>query len=86
MNNPGELGSGSGAVAQIDPGNDGIFVHVSRSYDNGYEFNGIPVTDVQASGIASGGVPIPNPDAIEEFKVQTALVQRYLRRTCGREH
>jgi hypothetical protein len=73
VNNAGELGSGSGGVAQIDPGNDGIFVHGSRSYDNGYEFDGVPVTDVQASGIASGGIPIPNPDAIQEFKVQTGL-------------
>ena len=29
--------------------------------------------DLQASSIASGGIPIPNPDAIEEFKVQTGL-------------
>lgn len=36
-------------------------------------FDGVPVTDVQASGIASGGIPIPNPDAIQEFKVQTGL-------------
>ena len=40
---------------------------------NGYEFDGVPVTDLQASSIASGGVPIPNPDAIQEFKVQTGL-------------
>ena len=73
VNNAGELGSGGSGLAQIDPGNDGIFAHGSRSYDNSYEFDGVPVTDVQASNIASGGIPIPNPDAIEEFKVQTAL-------------
>ena len=73
MNNAGELGAGGGGLAQIDPGNDGIFVHGLRSYDNSYEFDGVPVTDLQASSIASGGIPIPNPDAIEEFKVQTGL-------------
>ncbi len=73
VNNAGELGTGGGGLAQIDPGNDGIFVHGLRSYDNSYEFDGVPVTDLQASGIASGGIPIPNPDAIEEFKVQTGL-------------
>jgi hypothetical protein len=73
VNNAGELGTGGGGLAQIDPGNDGIFVHGLRSYDNSYEFDGVPVTDIQASGIASGGIPIPNPDAIEEFKVQTGL-------------
>ena len=73
VNNAGELGPGGSGLAQIDPGNDGIFVHGSRSYDNAYEFDGIPVTDIQASSNASGGVPIPNPDAIQEFKVQTGL-------------
>jgi hypothetical protein len=73
VNNAGELGAGSGGLAQIDPSNDGIFVHGLRSYDNSYEFDGIPVTDIQASSVASGGIPIPNPDAIQEFKVQTGL-------------
>jgi Carboxypeptidase regulatory-like domain/TonB dependent receptor len=73
VNNAGELGAGSGGLAQIDPSNDGTFVHGLRSYDNSYEFDGVPVTDIQASSIASGGVPIPNPDAIQEFKVQTGL-------------
>ena len=73
VNNAGELGAGGAGLAQIDPGNDGIFAHGLRSYDNSYQFDGVPVTDLQASSIASGGIPIPNPDAIEEFKVQTGL-------------
>jgi hypothetical protein len=31
------------------------------------------VNDVQGSGSSSGGLPIPNPDTIYEFKVQTGL-------------
>ena len=31
------------------------------------------VSDVQGSGSISGGIPIPNPDTLEEFKVQTGL-------------
>ena len=73
VNNAAELGPGGSGLAQIDAGNDGIFTHGSRSYDNSYEFDGVPVTDLQASNIASGGIPIPNPDAIQEFKVQTGL-------------
>jgi Carboxypeptidase regulatory-like domain/TonB-dependent Receptor Plug Domain len=73
VNNAAELGVGSGGLSQIDAGNDGIFVHGSRSYDNGYEFDGVPVNDLQGSSNASGGIPIPSPDAIEEFKVQTGL-------------
>ena len=73
VNNAGELGPGGSGLAQIDAGNDGIFVHGSRSYDNSYEFDGVPISDLQASNIASGGIPIPGPDSIAEFKVQTGL-------------
>ena len=73
VNNAAEAGPGGSGLAQIDAGNDGIYVHGSRSYDNSYLFDGVPVTDIQASNIASGGIPIPNPDAIQEFKVQTGL-------------
>jgi hypothetical protein len=73
VNNAAEAGPGGSGLAQIDAGNDGIYVHGSRSYDNSYLFDGVPVTDIQASNIASGGIPIPNPDSIQEFKVQTGL-------------
>lgn len=51
----------------------GLFVHCARSYDNNFELNGISVSDVQSSANTSGANPIPNPDAIQEFKVQTGL-------------
>jgi hypothetical protein len=73
VNNAAELGVGGGGLSQIDSGNDGVFVHGSRSYDNGYEFDGVPVNDLQGSSNASGGIPIPSPDAIEQFKGQTGL-------------
>jgi hypothetical protein len=73
VNNAAEAGPGGSGLAQIDAGIDGIYVHGSRSYDNSYLFDGVPVTDLQASNIASGGIPIPNPDSIQEFKVQTGL-------------
>jgi Carboxypeptidase regulatory-like domain/TonB dependent receptor len=71
--NAGELGLGGTAQSQISPSNDGIFVHGSRSYENDWQLDGISVSDVQGSGSSSGGIPIPNPDAIQEFKVQTGL-------------
>lgn len=73
VSNAGELGPGWTALSQIDKSNDGLFVHGARSYDNNFEFDGISVSDVQGSASASGGIPIPNPDAIQEFKVQTGL-------------
>ena len=71
--NAGELGSGGMPQSQISGSSDGIFVHGARSYDNNYQLDGISVNDVQGSGVSSGGIPIPNPDTIAEFKVQTGL-------------
>jgi hypothetical protein len=73
VSNAGELGAGGTALSQIDKSNDGLFVHGARSYDNNFELDGISVSDVQGSALASGGIPLPNPDAIQEFKVQTGL-------------
>ena len=56
-----------------DKSSDGLFVHGARSYDNNFQLDGISVSDVQGSALASGGISIPNPDAIQEFKVQTGL-------------
>ena len=71
--NAGELGLGGTALSQIAKSNDGIYVHGARSYDNNFQIDGISVSDVQGSAAGSGGIPIPNPDSIEEFKVQTGL-------------
>jgi Carboxypeptidase regulatory-like domain len=71
--NAGELGLGGTALSQIAKSNDGIFVHGARSYDNNFQLDGISVSDVQGSAAGSGGIPIPSPDSIQEFKVQTAL-------------
>ena len=71
--NAGELGLGGTALSQIASSNDGIFVHGARSYDNNFQLDGLSVSDVQGSAAGSGGIPIPNPDSIEEFKVQTGL-------------
>jgi len=71
--NAGELGLGGTALSQIAKSNDGIYVHGARSYDNNFELDGISVNDVQGSAAGSGGIPIPNPDIVQEFKVQTAL-------------
>jgi hypothetical protein len=73
VNNAGGLGLGGTALSQIASSNDGIFVHGARSYDNNFQLDGISVNDVQGSAAGSGGIPIPSPDGIQEFKVQTGL-------------
>jgi hypothetical protein len=81
--NAGELGLGGIATPQINQSNDGIYVHGARSYDNNWQLDGLSVNDVQGSGFSSGGIPIPNPDAIQEFKVQTGLYDAAYGRYAG---
>jgi hypothetical protein len=81
--NAGELGSGGIALSQLGKSNDGIYVHGARSYDNNWQLDGISVSDVQGSGSISGGIPIPNPDMVEEFKVQTGLYDAAFGRAAG---
>lgn len=81
--NAGELGLGGTALSQIAKSNDGIFVHGLRSYDNNWQLDGISVSDVQGSATGSGGIPLPNPDTIREFKVQTGLYDAVFGRYAG---
>jgi len=81
--NAGELGTGATALSQIGKSNDGMFVHGARSYDNNWQLDGISVSDVQSSGSISGGIPIPNPDMLEDFKVQTGLYDAAFGRGAG---
>jgi hypothetical protein len=81
--NAGELGTGGIALSQIGTSNDGIFVHGARSYDNNWQLDGISVSDVLSTSSASGGIPIPNPDTLEEFKVQTGLYDAAFGRGTG---
>jgi Carboxypeptidase regulatory-like domain len=81
--NAGELGTGATALSQIGKSNDGIFVHGARSYDNNWQLDGISVSDVHGAGPISGGIPIPNPDTLEEFKVQTGIYDAAFGRGAG---
>lgn len=81
--NAGELGIGGTALSQISSSNDGLYVHGTRSYDNSWQQDGISVNDVLSTGTASGGIPVPNPDALEEFKVQTGIYGAAFGRAAG---
>ena len=83
VSNAGELGLGGTALGQIARSNDGLFVHGARSFDNNWQLDGVSVSDVQSSGAGSGGIPIPNPDAIQQFKVQTGLYDAVYGRYAG---
>jgi hypothetical protein len=61
------VGNGGGGLSFTG----GYSVNGARNYDNNFQMNGVGANDIFASGGNSGGIPIPNPDAIEEFKMQT---------------
>jgi hypothetical protein len=76
--NATDLGRGSGGLSQ---GN--FRANGASGADNNFQMNGVQINDLQASGTFSGGVAIPNPDSIQEFKVQTGLYDASYGRNAG---
>ncbi len=59
------------ASSQLGRGATEIFVNGQREDNNNYQIEGISATDYN---VAQGtNVPLPNPDVLGEFKVQTSL-------------
>jgi Carboxypeptidase regulatory-like domain len=78
VTNATELGRGLGGQSQ---GN--FRAYGASGADNNFQMNGVQINDLQASGSFTGGVAIPNPDAIQEFKVQTGLYDATYGRNAG---
>jgi hypothetical protein len=78
VTNAAALGRGQGGESQ---GN--FRAYGASGADNNFQMNGVQINDLQASGGFSGGVAIPNPDAIQEFKVQTGLYDASFGRNAG---
>ncbi len=72
-NNASEIGRGGGSQ-EANPAGGSIMSQGATSTDNNFQMNGLTINDVQGSWIYSAGIPAPNPDTIQEFKVQTATV------------
>ncbi len=74
-----DLGRGSGG--QIPTSElQGQNVNGARASDINFRMDGVDVNDYDASGF---GVPIPNPDTIQEFKVQTGMYDAEYGRDAG---
>ena len=73
--NAGEIGRGG-----VD---DSLVTGGSPASDNNFQMNGVEINDWQGSGHYSGGVATPNPDSIQEFKVQTSQYDASYGRNAG---
>ena len=80
--NASNLGRGGGSQAGL-PGGGSIMTQGATSSDNNFEMNGLSVNDMQSSMFYSAGIPIPNPDTIQEFKVQTSQYDATTGRNAG---
>ena len=78
VNNASEIGRGTSGESA---GN--FRTHGAFGRDNSFQMDGLPINDLQASGGFSGGVAVPNPDAIQEFKVQTGQYDASYGRNAG---
>jgi len=63
----GELNSAS----QLGRGQVHIFVNGQREDNNNYSIEGVSTTDYNVASLTN--TPLPNPDVVQEFKVQTSL-------------
>ncbi|HUO24934.1 MAG TPA: TonB-dependent receptor [Candidatus Aquilonibacter sp.] len=59
------------AASQLGRGVPRIFVNGQREDNNNYLIEGISVTDYNVAELTN--TPLPNPDVVQEFKVQTSL-------------
>ena len=81
LNDATTLGRG-GALSTI-AGTAGTSVQGAAINDNNFQLDGVNANDIQSTGNFSGGIAIPNPDTIQEFKVQTGLYDASYGRNAG---
>jgi len=80
VENAGALGrSTDGAVG----GAQDTVAHGGTTSDNNFQMDGVDINDIETSGHFSGGIAIPNPDSIQEFKVQTGQYDASAGRSAG---
>lgn len=76
----GSLGRGATSYS-AGPG--GFSSNGAGTNDNNVQMDGADVNDIQGSGATSRGVPVPNPDAIQEFHVSTQPYDASMGRNSG---
>jgi hypothetical protein len=66
-------------ASQVGRGSQYAFVNGTGNISTSYQMDGVSITDLVSGGVTDpfaglyGAPPIPSPDALQEFKVQTSL-------------
>ncbi len=80
VNNSASIGRGDSSQAAATGG---YSTGGNATNDNNFQMNGTEVNDLIGEGSISGGIPVPNPDSIQEFKVQTGQYDASYGRNAG---
>src|SRR2546426_615621 len=74
-------------AAELGKGTQDVYVNGASNISNNFEMDGSDANNFGSGRagnfIQQGGIPIPNPDAIQEFKVQTTLYDAGYGRGAG---
>jgi Carboxypeptidase regulatory-like domain len=65
------------------PAGPGLVSNGATILDNNFQMNGVGINDLQSGAQFTGGIAIPNPDTIEEFRVQTSQYDASFGRNAG---
>src|SRR5215831_12620987 len=65
------------------PAGPGLVSNGATILDNNFQMNGVGINDLQSGAQFTGGIAIPSPDTIEEFKVQTSQFDASFGRNAG---
>ncbi len=80
VNNSAAIGRGD---TSLSSSTGGYSVGGNSTNDNNFQMNGAEVNDLAGQANISGGIPVPNPDAIQEFKVQVGQYDASYGRNAG---
>ena len=80
VTNSAHIGRGDSSLSSATGG---YSVAGGSTNDNNFQMNGTEVNDLMGENAISGGVPVPNPDSIEEFKVQVGQYDASYGRNAG---
>lgn len=84
VTNAAEFGRGGGGGGGGTSTSFDVPVSAGTAFsENNYQMDGIGINNLGGSGAFTGGVAIPNPDTIAEFKVQTSQYDASYGRNAG---